>query len=74
MTGTKYDRDMTGVLYGGVQGKCHGRCSMITTSEFRGESGGGGEEGRIPPPVVAAYQTHPPLGRTFAHFRRPKAK
>ena len=31
MTGTKNDRNMTGVLYGGVQGECPGRCSIITT-------------------------------------------
>ena len=31
MTGTKNDKDMTGVLYGGVGGFWSGRCIIITT-------------------------------------------
>ena len=35
MSGTKNDRDMTGVLYGGVQGFWVRRCSFITTAVGR---------------------------------------
>ena len=36
MTGTKNDKDMTGVLYGGVWGFWGGRCIIITTALTNG--------------------------------------